>query len=269
MKISEIYMCSQGEGPLTGVPSVLIRTSTCNLRCRWKDKETGKLNLCDTPFTSWNPAINTEMSSQEVYDEVLLAATTREEKDDDGKPKKRKRFINHAIFSGGEPTLWGTELRDSIVGLIQTGFHVTIETNGTRYVEIPTKFKNKDGHEIDLSGQILFSISPKLESSTPFGTKHEKKHRKERINLVVLEALLKRYPSYLKFVITDKEDLKEVKDMEKKLKLPSQRIYLMPEGITPEQILKKAAFINELCIENNWRYSSREQILMYGNKRRT
>jgi 7-carboxy-7-deazaguanine synthase len=30
---------------LVGVPSFFIRTSGCNLRCRW----------CDTPYTSWLP----------------------------------------------------------------------------------------------------------------------------------------------------------------------------------------------------------------------
>jgi hypothetical protein len=35
----------QGEGGLVGTPSVLVRTSGCNLRCTW----------CDTPYTSWEP----------------------------------------------------------------------------------------------------------------------------------------------------------------------------------------------------------------------
>ena len=43
--ISETFTSIQGEGLLTGVPSVFIRTSGCNLRCRW----------CDTPYTSWEP----------------------------------------------------------------------------------------------------------------------------------------------------------------------------------------------------------------------
>src|SRR5258706_318151 len=45
MLIAEIFYSIQGEGELTGVPSVFVRTSGCNLRCTW----------CDTPYASWNP----------------------------------------------------------------------------------------------------------------------------------------------------------------------------------------------------------------------
>lgn len=39
----EIFFTLQGEGRHTGLPSVFIRASLCNLHCRW----------CDTDYT-WN-----------------------------------------------------------------------------------------------------------------------------------------------------------------------------------------------------------------------
>lgn len=261
--VSEMYVCSQGEGPLVGTPSVLIRTSTCNLRCRWKDPKTGSLNICDTPFTSWNPDLNNPMTTQAIYDKVIQLATKKE----DG--TERKYPVTHAIISGGEPTLWGTDLADVSLGLLATGFHITIETNGTKYVEILSKQKGRDGKQLDLTGNILFSISPKLRSSTPIGSPYEKEHEKTRINYVVLEALLKRYPSYLKFVMTGPEDLEEIQEIQHKLKLPPNRIFLMPEGITRDEILAHGPAINDLCIENGYRYSPREHVILYNNKRKT
>src|SRR6478672_12744309 len=57
--ISEIYSSLQGEGLLTGTPSVFVRASGCNLRC-W---------FCDTPYTSWQPE-GEDWSVEAIVEEV-------------------------------------------------------------------------------------------------------------------------------------------------------------------------------------------------------
>src|SRR5437016_2397214 len=59
MFIAEIFSSLQGEGLLTGMPSVFVRASGCNLRC-W---------FCDTPYTSWQPE-GEDWSVEAVVEEV-------------------------------------------------------------------------------------------------------------------------------------------------------------------------------------------------------
>jgi 7-carboxy-7-deazaguanine synthase len=59
MKIAEIFWSLQGEGRLTGVESVFVRASGCNLRCRY----------CDTPYASWSPE-GENLSVDEILDRI-------------------------------------------------------------------------------------------------------------------------------------------------------------------------------------------------------
>ena len=76
MLISEIFYSIQGEGALTGVPSVFVRTSGCNLRCRW----------CDTMYTSWQPE-GVQRSVDEIVREV------------------ERHPARHVVLTGGEPMI--------------------------------------------------------------------------------------------------------------------------------------------------------------------
>src|SRR5687768_15897814 len=77
MLISEIFYSLQGEGELTGVPSVFVRTSGCNLRCTW----------CDTPYASWNPE-----GEQRTVEQIMAAVEIH--------PAAR-----HVVLTGGEPMI--------------------------------------------------------------------------------------------------------------------------------------------------------------------
>ena len=101
MRISEIFHSIQGEGRLSGVPSVFIRTSGCNLRCVW----------CDTPYTSWRPD-GKEMTVEEILHAI------------------ESYPLDHVVLTGGEPLL-SHEIEELSVTLKTAGAHVTIETAAT------------------------------------------------------------------------------------------------------------------------------------------
>jgi 7-carboxy-7-deazaguanine synthase len=106
MRIAEIYRSVQGEGLLTGVPSVFVRASGCNLRC-W---------FCDTPYTSWQPE-GRDMSTDEIVAQV-------EEWD-----------TRYVVVTGGEPMLFA-EMIPLCERLRAAGQHLTVETAGTLYLPV-------------------------------------------------------------------------------------------------------------------------------------
>ena len=101
MYIAETFTSLQGEGMLVGVPSFFIRSSGCNLRCRW----------CDTPYTSWLPE-----GERRSVDELLTVAEAS--------------GVAHVVVTGGEPLLQ-REIGALTTGLQAAGLHVTVETAGT------------------------------------------------------------------------------------------------------------------------------------------
>jgi len=103
MRIAEIFRSIQGEGFLTGTPSVFVRASGCNLRC-W---------YCDTPYASWRP------EGENLTVEAILA-------------RVQQFDTPHVVLSGGEPMLFA-DLVPLAARLRRLARHVTIETAGTVY----------------------------------------------------------------------------------------------------------------------------------------
>ena len=101
IKISEIFHSVQGEGILTGTPSIFVRTSGCNLRC-W---------FCDTRYASWEPE-GDSLSVEGILESIRRWAT------------------GHVVITGGEPMIFD-DLPELCRGLKSAGKHITIETAGT------------------------------------------------------------------------------------------------------------------------------------------
>ncbi len=148
MRIAEIYRSIQGEGLLTGVPSVFVRTSGCNLRC-W---------FCDTPYASWRPD-GCDMSVDEIVAQV-------EEWDS-----------RHVVVTGGEPMLHA-ELIPLCQRLQAIGRHVTIETAGTLYLPVACDL-------MSISPKLRNSAPPVAEQPH-WSRRHEReRHRPEVVRRLI------------------------------------------------------------------------------------
>ncbi len=241
LKISELFYSIQGEGKRTGYPSFFIRTNYCNLRCKFRGG-----NLCDTAYTSWFPDDKGNTGNTDIRNIIA---------------EYKKYKVKEVVITGGEPAMQDDKLTLLCKKLksLDKKIFITLETNGTIY--------GKFAEHID-----LVSISPKLKSSVPYKTEFEKMHSKNRINIPVFKKYHSGFKKGLfdiqwKFVVTDSNDVKEVIELQKMIGFENRNIFLMPEGITKEQLNKKRKTVIELCKKYKMNYTGRLHILIWGNKR--
>lgn len=230
MLISEIFYSLQGEGELTGVPSVFVRTSGCNLRCNW----------CDTPYASWNPE-GTQMDVAQIVAEV------------------QKHPAKHVVLTGGEPMV-AKEIRTLAGELKRLGYHITIETAAT----IPP-----DGIACDLASMSpkLKNSLPDSRLDDTWRKKHEALRWQPEVVRAWLDHCgyqLKFVVSQAEDVDEIERMLGELRR-----DIPRAKVLLMPEGTSLEAIRAKSGWLGELCKERGYRYAHRLHLELYGNKRGT
>ncbi len=231
MLISEIFYSIQGEGELTGVPSVFVRTSGCNLRCNW----------CDTPYASWNPEGEPRTIAQ------IIAVI-------ENHPAAR-----HVVLTGGEPMI-AKEIRELAAEIKKLGRHLTIETAATIA---------PDGIACDLASLSpkLLNSAPDHRLALTWRRKHESL----RWQPAVVRAWIDAHPYQFKFVVAQPGDVDELEGMLASLgrEIPRHKVLLMPEGVTLEAIRARAGWLGELCKARGYRYAHRLHVELYGNKRGT
>lgn len=112
LKVQQIFATFQGEGVFVGYPAIFIRLGGCNLAC----------DFCDTEFESFE-----EMPLDNIINQTNLLSG-----------KLKAKFTHKlVVITGGEPFRQPIEkLCDELINL---GYNVQIETNGTIYRNI-----NKD-----------------------------------------------------------------------------------------------------------------------------
>ena len=231
MRIAEIFYSVQGEGELTGVPSVFVRTSGCNLRCHW----------CDTPYASWKPE-GPDKGVQEILDDVAQFPA------------------NHVVLTGGEPMI-ASEIHELATGLKQLGKHITIETAGTIA---------PDGIACDLASMSpkLANSTPSPNAISPAWVQ---RHESTRLRPEVLLAWVTQYAFQFKFVVADSKDLPEIEALLSAIEapIPPWKIQLMPEGTDSQTICQRQVELLELCKMKGYRYCDRLHIHLFGNTKGT
>lgn len=134
--VHSIFHTIQGEGPFSGNPAIFIRLAGCNLQCP----------MCDTDYTSKQ----TEMSEKDILDQIQVTSNL-------GLFSNTTPLI---VLTGGEP------LRQNVAPLIklliEQGFAVQIETNGTK--ELPSElfgFIDRTHTHFPKLGVLYIVVSPK------------------------------------------------------------------------------------------------------------
>jgi len=80
--------------------------------------------------------------------------------------------------------------------------------------------------------------------------------------------LILKHPDYqLKPVISNEEDLNEVKELQEKLGISNDKVWLMPEGLVTEELTVRRKWLMELCQKEGYNYTDRLHIIAYGDKR--
>ena len=231
MFISEIFHSIQGEGELTGVPSVFVRTSGCNLRCRW----------CDTKYASWSPE-GGEMSVDEIVGKAGAFPAA------------------HVVLTGGEPMV-ARGIHDLAKRFREAGRHITIETAGT---------VAPDGIACDLASlSPKLRNSTPLEGEIAEGWRG--RHEKLRLQSGILRQWMECHPFQLKFVVDRSSDVDEIEDLLRQIgsPVPAHKVQLMPQGMDSGTIRGRDESLIDLCKRRGYRYCNRLHIELFGNTRGT
>lgn len=256
--VSEIFGPTfSGEGPLMGRHSAFLRLAGCNLHCSWCDTKYTWNFERDIPKSVYTDNVLTHPATirgfqvvpankygevfdktQEVHRMTATQVTTRLNDID----------TSVVVVTGGEPLLQQEALLPVLTWQLDVGRTVQFETNGT-VSPIPTLLPLlKSIHRRNLK----FVVSPKLEHA-------DAGKFAQRVNYKEWNFLGATY----KFVCQQPSDLEQVAA----LGLRSSDVYIMPEGTTPEQVLRTQKVLAPYVLERKWNLSTRLHTLIWSDER--
>lgn len=239
---AEIFYSIQGEGKNIGRPSIFVRTSLCNLHCTW----------CDTDYT-WNwkgTPFHHQNENQPGYQKFDKAEYIEQLSVQEVADHIKQLGCKNIVLTGGEPLLQQTELTELISHLRKAdkAYWFEIETNGTI----------TPADKLDLAVN-QYNVSPKLANS---GNPQKIREKQDAYDFFARNP-----KAVFKFVISNPTDLEEVLTLAENYKIDNNKIFLMPEGTSPENLREKQQWLVEQCKKHHFNYTDRLHIHIYGNKR--
>jgi 7-carboxy-7-deazaguanine synthase len=230
MLVSEIFFSIQGEGEFTGVPSVFVRTSGCNLRCSW----------CDTKYASWTPE-GEEMDIEEISAKVDEFA------------------CRHVVLTGGEPMV-AKGIHQLAARLKELGKHITIETAATI---------SPEGIACDLASLSpkLSNSTPDVVVAGVWRDRHEKRRLQPEVIRDWIQNYDHQL-KFVVASENDLEEIQDLV-AGLGVEITPSKILLMPEGTDAETIRKRSLTLIDICKHHGYRYCDRLHIHLFGNTKGT
>ena len=155
--------------------------------------------------------------------------------------------IRHLVITGGEPLMQQDDLAE-LLTFLKPKFYVEVETNGTI---LPNN---------SLSALVdQWNVSPKTKNS---GNPLEMCEDNECYTF-----FSKKKNCYFKYVVESEEDLIEVNQLISKYNLEKERVLLMTQAMTKEEILAKEKNVFTLSKKNSLGFSPRLHVMKWGSQR--
>ena len=193
-----------------------------------------KCTWCDTKYTwDWENYDYTKEVKEMTIEEIKEQLIDLE--------------IKHLVITGGEPLLQQDDLAD-LLSFLKPDFYVEIETNCTI---LPNKMLT------DLVDQ--WNVSPKTENS---GNPLELYENDECYYFFANQE-----NCFFKYVVENESDIPEIKKFVTTYNIPENRVQLMTQASTKEEISMKEKSISELAKLHNFSFSPRLHVAMWGSQR--
>lgn len=154
----------------------------------------------------------------------------------------------YLVVTGGEPMLQQKALVPLLRHLKNEEFYIEIETNGT-ILPVPELARSVDH----------WSVAPKLENS---GNLQSLREIPQTYNFFT------RLPNtHFKYTIENEKDFAEVRGIMQRYGVVPAKTFLMPEARDRDSLLEKSGWLIELCKSHGCLFSTRLQILLWGDRR--